>query len=29
MYLTGLIQRDRLFDMAMRWLEDDVRPGDG
>ncbi len=29
MYLTGLIQRDRLFDLAMRWLEDDCRPGDG
>lgn len=29
MYLTGLIQRDRLFDVAMRWLADELRPEDG
>lgn len=29
MYLTGLIHRDRLFEVALRWLGDDRRPGDG
>jgi len=29
MYLSGLIHRDRLFDIACRWLADRVDPGDG
>jgi len=29
MYLTGLIHRERLLDVAMRWLGDDCRPDDG
>jgi hypothetical protein len=29
MYLSGLIHRDRLFDIACRWLADRVEPGDG
>ena len=29
MYLSGLIHRDRLFDIACRWLADDVRSRDG
>ena len=29
MYLTGLIHRDKLFEVAMRWLSDDCRPEDG
>jgi hypothetical protein len=28
-YLTALIHRDRLFDIASRWLADEVRPDDG
>ena len=28
MYLTGLIHRERLLDVAMRWLGDDCRPDD-
>jgi len=28
-YLTALVHRDRLFDIASRWLADDVRPDDG
>jgi hypothetical protein len=29
MYLTGLTHRDRLFDVASRWLADRVEPDDG
>ncbi len=29
MYLTGLIHRARLFDVATRWFRDWVEPGDG
>lgn len=29
MYLSGLIHRDRLFDIACRWLADRVEPSDG
>ncbi|HSO24487.1 MAG TPA: hypothetical protein VLT81_16410 [Chondromyces sp.] len=29
MYLSGLTHRDRLFDIAMRWLADRVEPEDG
>lgn len=29
MYLTGLTHRDRLFDIACRWLADRVEPSDG
>ncbi len=29
MYLSGLIHRDRLFDIACRWLADRVEPADG
>ncbi len=29
MYLSGLIHRDRLFDIACRWLADDANPQDG
>lgn len=29
MYLSGLIHRDRLFDIAARWLADSVEPNDG
>ena len=29
MYLSGLIHRDRLFDVASRWLADRVEPEDG
>ncbi len=29
MYLSGLIHRDRLFDVAARWLADHVAPSDG
>ncbi len=29
MYLTGLTHRDRLFDIACRWLADRVEPTDG
>jgi hypothetical protein len=29
MYLSGLIHRDRLFDVASRWLADDVHGDDG
>jgi len=29
MYLTGLTHRDELFDLAVRWLNDDFREGDG
>ncbi len=29
MYLSGLTHRDRLFDVATRWLADNVRPEDG
>jgi hypothetical protein len=29
MYLTGLTHRDRLFDIACRWLADRVEPKDG
>ncbi len=28
MYLTGMIQRHRLHNVAMRWLRDDARPTD-
>jgi hypothetical protein len=28
-YLSGLTHRDRLFDVAMRWLADHVEPDDG
>ncbi|MBN2169922.1 MAG: hypothetical protein JW819_01220 [Candidatus Krumholzibacteriota bacterium] len=29
MYLTGLIQRDRLFELVQRWFADRPEPGDG
>ncbi|MCK5796656.1 MAG: hypothetical protein KAI47_05715 [Deltaproteobacteria bacterium] len=29
MYLTGLIQRQRLFDLATRWFAGDLHPDDG
>ena len=29
MYLSGLLHRDRLFDIASRWLADRVHPDDG
>jgi hypothetical protein len=29
MYLTGLVHRDGLFEVASRWFADDLRPGDG
>ncbi len=29
MYLSGLVHRDRLFDVAARWLADRVEPADG
>lgn len=29
MYLSGLIHRDRLFDLATRWLADHPQPADG
>jgi hypothetical protein len=29
MYLSGLIHRDRLFDVASRWMADNMEPGDG
>ncbi len=29
MYITGMIHRDELFDMTLRWLNDDLRIGDG
>lgn len=29
MYLTGLIHRDRLFEVATRWFTGKVEPGDG
>jgi hypothetical protein len=29
MYLSGLIHRDRLYDVARRWLADHVEPDDG
>ncbi len=29
MYLTGLVHRDRLFDVATRWFRDRVEPEDG
>jgi hypothetical protein len=29
MYLSGLTHRDRLFDVATRWLADRLEPGDG
>ena len=29
MYLTGLTHRDELFDLTMRWLNDDFHEGDG
>ena len=29
MYITGLIHRDRLFEVSTRWLADRYRPGDG
>lgn len=29
MYLTTMTHRDQLFDLALRWLNDDVAPGDG
>ena len=28
MYVTGLIHRDRLFDLSIRWLTDRLEPGD-
>lgn len=29
MYLTGIVQRDRLFDVATRWFANRLEPGDG
>lgn len=29
MHVTGLIHRDRLFDLSIRWLTDRLDPGDG
>lgn len=29
MYLSGLVHRDRLFDVSARWLADRVKPEDG
>jgi len=29
MYLSGLIHRDRLFDIAARWLANRLEPSDG
>jgi hypothetical protein len=29
MYLTGLIHRDKLYDVSVRWLHDDRHPRDG
>jgi hypothetical protein len=29
MYLSGLVHRDRMFDIACRWLAGDVHPDDG
>jgi hypothetical protein len=29
MYLSGLVHRDRLFDVASRWIADRIAPGDG
>lgn len=29
MYLSGLVHRDRLFDIASRWMADRMRPEDG
>jgi hypothetical protein len=29
MYLTGLTHRDELFDLTVRWLNDDLHQGDG
>jgi hypothetical protein len=29
MYLSGLIHRDRLFDVASRWMADNIGPDDG
>ncbi len=29
MYLTGLLHRDELCDITLRWLHDDCRPDDG
>jgi hypothetical protein len=29
MYLTGLTHRDELFDLTVRWLNDDLHEGDG
>jgi len=29
LYLTGLTHRGELFDLTMRWLNDDLREGDG
>jgi len=29
MYLSGLTHRDRLFDVATRWLADRLEPTDG
>jgi len=28
-YLTGLTHRDELFDLTVRWLNDDFHEGDG
>ncbi len=29
MHLTGMTQRDQLFDLTVRWLNDDFYEGDG
>lgn len=29
MYLTGMTHRDELFELTLRWLNDDLAPGDG
>lgn len=29
MYLTGLTHRDQIFDLTVRWLNDDFHEGDG
>lgn len=29
MYITGMTHRDELFDLTLRWLNDDLRAGDG
>ncbi|MBS3780677.1 MAG: hypothetical protein KGY41_09800, partial [Desulfovermiculus sp.] len=29
MYITAMTHRDKLFDLTLRWLNDDFRPEDG